>query len=56
MYLSMQQAAEMLGVSKQTIKRRVKDGSIKAKKLSPRCIRISVTEIERFVDSKKSAM
>lgn len=49
MYLSVEQVAKKTSVSTKTVYRMVHSGKLKAHKLSPRCIRISETDIEEFM-------
>lgn len=51
-YLSVEHAAERIDVSKKTIFRRIADGSIGAIKLGPKTIRISVEELDRYMDEQ----
>jgi len=55
LYLTVKQAAERLQVCKKTIIRRIEDGSIKAVRLSHRVIRIAEEELQRYIDSRKTA-
>lgn len=41
-------AAEALGVSTKTIRRRIADGSINARKFGPRLIRVEMSSLEDF--------
>ena len=41
-------AGEVLGVSTKTIRRRIADGSIKARKFGPRLIRVEMSSLEAF--------
>jgi excisionase family DNA binding protein len=50
MYLTIKQAAEMLGVSRKTIDRRIADGSLKAYHLSKRAVRIDPKDLCAFVE------
>jgi excisionase family DNA binding protein len=50
-YYSPREAAEILSLSTRTIFRRIADGSLDARKLSPRCIRISENAIRKFVEA-----
>ena len=49
MYYSVEQTANRLNLCTKTIYRLIKDGRLKSHKLSPRCIRISETDIEEFM-------
>ena len=49
MYYSVEQTAKRLNLCAKTIYRLIKDGRLKSHKLSPRCIRISETDIEEFM-------
>lgn len=42
------EAAEALGVSSKTIRRRIADGSINARKFGPRLIRVEMSSLEDF--------
>ncbi|MGW4333832.1 excisionase family DNA-binding protein [Rhodococcus koreensis] len=46
--LTVQQAADELGVSVITIRRRIADGSLPAHRLGPRLIRIRRADLDRF--------
>lgn len=54
MYLTIKQAAERLQVSKKTIERRIKDGSIPIIRLGIHSIRIKETDLDAFIDRHKS--
>ena len=47
-YLTIEQAAELLGASKTTIRRLIKHGNLKAYRYGPRMIRIKPSDIERM--------
>lgn len=49
MYLSVEQVAKKMSVSTKTVYRMIHSGKLNAHKLSPRCIRISETDIEEFM-------
>jgi len=49
MYLSVNQVADELGVCPKTVYRYIKDGKIKAVRLSERCIRVPHRNLESFV-------
>ena len=53
MYLSVNQVADELGVCPKTVYRYIKDGKIKAVRLSERCIRVPPESIEAFVSDKE---
>lgn len=42
------EAADYLGVSSDTVRRRITDGSIRAKRLGPRLIRVEVASLSEF--------
>jgi excisionase family DNA binding protein len=42
----MEQAAQILSVSVKTIRRRIADGSITAKRFGPRLLRVDLTQLE----------
>ncbi|MEA4895131.1 MAG: helix-turn-helix domain-containing protein [Oscillospiraceae bacterium] len=48
--LSVKQAAMKLNVSEKTIRRRIDDGTLRAKKLSPRCVRIDPKDLDAFIE------
>ncbi|WP_314431870.1 helix-turn-helix domain-containing protein [Microbacterium lacticum] len=39
-YVSIEQAAEALGVSARTVRRRISDGTLEARRVGPRLIRV----------------
>lgn len=47
-FLTIAEAAECLDVSARTIRRRIKDGSIRKSPLAGRAVRIPATELERL--------
>ena len=49
--LSVYQAAEVMGVSASTLKRRARAGDIKILKLSPRRVGVKMSEVQRFLDA-----
>jgi excisionase family DNA binding protein len=51
--LTLQQAAERLGVSVDTVRRRIADGQLRAAKHG-RVIRISESEIQRFLRAART--
>lgn len=53
MLITVQEAAERLNVCKKTILRRIADGSLKASRLSYRCIRIDTVDLESFIEKRK---
>jgi excisionase family DNA binding protein len=53
MYFTPAQVADALQVSKKTVLRRIKDGSIKAVKLGSRTVRIEEAELLKFIESKR---
>lgn len=42
------EAADVLGVSSKTVRRRIADGSINARKFGPRLIRVEMSSLEDF--------
>lgn len=44
---TMEEAARYLGVSAKTIRRRITDGTIRAKKFGPRTIRVDMDSLEQ---------
>jgi len=48
MYLSVNQVADELGVCPDTVRRYIRDGKIKAARLSERCIRVPSENLEEF--------
>lgn len=46
-YGSVQQAADLIGVSGKTIRRRIADGTISAYKFGPRLLRVDLDQVER---------
>lgn len=44
---TMEDAARYLGVSSKTIRRRITDGSIRAKKFGPRLVRVDMASLEQ---------
>ncbi|WP_311257185.1 helix-turn-helix domain-containing protein [Microbacterium sp. WCS2018Hpa-9] len=44
---TMEDAARYLGVSSKTIRRRIADGTIRAKKFGPRLVRVDMTSLEQ---------
>lgn len=46
-WVTMRAAADHLGVSTKTIRRRIIDGTIKAKKFGPRLIRVDMSTLEQ---------
>lgn len=46
-WVTMEDAARFLGVSSKTIRRRIADGSIHAKKFGPRLVRVDKSSLER---------
>ncbi len=47
-YLTIEQAAELLGASKTTIRRLIREGHLKAYRYGPRLILIKPSDIERM--------
>lgn len=45
-YVSLQDAAEHIGVSTRTLRRRVADGSLTAYRVGPKIIRVNLAEVE----------
>ncbi|HEY3297760.1 MAG TPA: helix-turn-helix domain-containing protein [Armatimonadota bacterium] len=54
-YLSPQQAADRVGVSKRTIQRWMQSGKLKAVKLTARTARIAREQIDEIVNRSKAA-
>lgn len=50
-WLTAADVAAVLQVSEQTVRRRIKDGSIAALKFGHKCVRVSRAEIQRIVDA-----
>ncbi|MGB3885139.1 helix-turn-helix domain-containing protein [Gordonia sp. (in: high G+C Gram-positive bacteria)] len=48
-YLSIQQAADYLGVADKTVRRWVASGRLGARRAGPRLLRIELAEIDRFM-------
>ncbi|BDD83454.1 hypothetical protein TPB0596_32170 [Tsukamurella pulmonis] len=48
-YLSISQAAQQLGVSERTIRRRVADGTLRARRFGPRLIRIEAAALDEVM-------
>lgn len=44
--LTLKQAAEWYGVSERTLRRRISEGRLKAYRVGPRSIRVSVADVE----------
>lgn len=42
------EASELLGVSTKTVRRRVSDGSLEARRMGPRLIRVNLRGLENF--------
>jgi excisionase family DNA binding protein len=55
MYLTIAQVAERLQVSSKTVMRRIKDGSLKACKITPQTIRIDERDLQAYMDQHKTA-
>ena len=49
-YVSKKEAAKMIGVCAETVKRYTKNGKLKAVKLSPRCLRYKRNDILDFIE------
>ncbi|MEZ5116965.1 MAG: helix-turn-helix domain-containing protein [Candidatus Nanopelagicales bacterium] len=47
-YLTIRQAAEILGVHQRTVRRRISDGSLPAYRLGPQLIRIRPDDLARL--------
>lgn len=45
--VTMEEAAALLGVSSDTVRRRIRAGALKAYRLGPRMLRLRKTEVER---------
>jgi excisionase family DNA binding protein len=50
-WLTITEAAEYIGVSDDTIRRRLADGSFEGKRIGPRLIRIHQSELDRWIES-----
>lgn len=48
-YLSLTEAAEELGVSSKTVRRRIADGSLTARRAGPRLIRIAQSDLDKMM-------
>lgn len=46
MWCSMEEAAQILGVSVKTIRRRIADGTLVAKRFGPRILRVDRTSVQ----------
>lgn len=44
--ISLQDAADLLGVSTDTVRRRIADGSLDAYRIGPRLLRVDKTQVE----------
>jgi len=51
-YLSPAQVAEMLGVSRSTVLRLLRSGTLTSIRVGPRTIRVSLAELERFMEAR----
>lgn len=47
-YLSLQAGAEQYGISERTLRRRIADGTLPARRVGPRSIRIAATDLDRL--------
>lgn len=47
-WASMAEVADLLGVSKDTVRRRISEGTIPAHRLGPRLIRIRLADLDGF--------
>lgn len=54
-FLTMQQTADLLCVSKRTVESWVASGKLHARRLTPRVVRISQADLDRFVMSRPTA-
>lgn len=54
-YLSPEDAAARVGVSTQTIRRRIKDGSLPAYRLGPRLLRIDTDDLDALYSPTDAA-
>jgi len=54
MNLSMKQVADRLGVCTKTIQRIIARGELPAIKLSHRCVRVAETDLNAYLESRKS--
>lgn len=50
---SLQQVAKRLHISLNTLRQLIKEGKIKAVRLSARCVRISDAEVERYIAAQQ---
>lgn len=53
-YLAPAQVAAILGVSRSTVLRVVRTGQLACVRVGPRTIRVSVDELERFLEAQRS--
>jgi len=51
-YLSPNEAAELLRVSRRTIERHMKDGLLPCSKPTPRCTRIKLSDVEKLANKQ----
>jgi excisionase family DNA binding protein len=54
-YVPVREAARLLGVGRNTIRKMIRDGTVKAIRLGPRQTRISVASIEALADGDSAA-
>jgi excisionase family DNA binding protein len=48
-YLTLSQAAELLGCHSRTIRRRVADGSLRGYRFGPRVIKVAATDVQALL-------
>jgi excisionase family DNA binding protein len=48
-YLTLAQAAELLGVHTRTIRRRIADGQLRAYRLGPRLVKVAAADVEALL-------
>ena len=53
--LTKRDAASRLNVSVRTVERRIREGKLKAIRLSARCVRISPNELDKFIRNRGGA-
>jgi excisionase family DNA binding protein len=46
--VSLDEAAESLGLSRRTLRRRISDGTLPAFRVGPRAVRVDVADLERL--------
>jgi excisionase family DNA binding protein len=53
--LTKKEVATNLGVSLKTVDRRIMEGKLRAINLSPRCVRIAPSELDKFINNRGGA-